>query len=139
MNTKFVLSKCNITGVIWVEAASNYHKLSTFPEEPVLMISSCISSVDCRYFSIQRVDNLNLDDTDKLMSGLYVTNAERTICDMVRYDSEERFIYESIETYGIRFGVYEKLLEIADKYEVREQVEEYINSLADWQEDFYGE
>lgn len=86
-------------GVIGLECASGYWGMSTFPKNCLVFLSDKIDKDYPGVISFVKVDKLTIDNTIKLSDGLYITNKERTICDMIKYGCEERFLLESIDDY----------------------------------------
>lgn len=86
-------------GVIGVECASGYWGMSTFPTNCLVFLSDKISKDSNGVISFVKVDKITLDNTVEIADGLYVTDKERTICDMIKYGCEVRFLLESIEDY----------------------------------------
>lgn len=118
-------------GLLGVEWAANYWGYSTFnPFIPIFMIEDndlgadgyFVSSMICNFFA----PNVNKINTVDLGDGLYVTDREQTIVDMLRYNRSECYLYETV-MYGLedsnidkgkldslakQYGVLEKMCEV---------------------------
>ncbi len=90
----------HLKGLIVRECASSYRNLSTFPEEYVIVDSDLIpQSFSCSFGEINKVANLNLSRCEKVKEGLYITDDERTIIDMIEWQSEGQLIEQCLENY----------------------------------------
>ena len=86
----------SLEGIVCKESASGLLNLSTFPPFPLLVYNDYLD-LTLKMFrfikqSIPDKDKVKLNDT------IYVTNEERTICDML-IDGEFRILMESLESY----------------------------------------
>lgn len=75
------------------------------------------------------------EDIEQSSDGLFYTTPERTICDMINYDRREDLIIEALDDYlsePERFKGKEYLLEIAEKYNVKEKVLFYIDEIDEY-------
>lgn len=67
-----------------------------------------------------------LENCFEIRQGLWVTNAERTICELIKYKREEAFIYEALENYD---GNLNNLIDTSLKYGVTQELNNYLNNI----------
>ena len=66
-------------------------------------------------------------------SGLFYTNKERTICDMILYERCEELIFNSLDDYLYMDKIpVENLMKYARKYNVEDKLNYYISELDDF-------
>lgn len=117
----------NLKGIICREYASNILKLSTFPDSFVTIESDkVLKDYNLSFAEIVKVNNLDLSYTYEIKDGLYLTNEERTIVDMIKYDSEGKLIEQSLETYLQKVTNFDKVYECAKYYDVLDKVKIFI-------------
>jgi hypothetical protein len=118
----------SLTGFVCLECAAYINKISKASVIPIIRYTT-LDLKDSDYLSFIKVDSLNHEDTFKVHEDMCVTNAERTICDLINYDRAEEFIYSAIEDY---IGSHEdvvRLLEYAVKYNCVDKMRYFIGSL----------
>lgn len=86
----------SLKGIICKETASGILELSTFPPFPVLIYNEFIDLTTSHFRFIKT--NRTFNNIIKLDDGLFVTNKEQTIIDMLE-DGEHRILMESLDTY----------------------------------------
>lgn len=70
----------------------------------------------------------SLEDCIEIRPGLWTTNSERTICELIKFGREEFFIYEALENYE---GSFNRLRECAVKYRVLGKLNYFVDTLED--------
>ena len=85
----------DLEGIICKETASGMLHLSTFPPFPVLVYNEYLN---LNMGIVRFIKNENKENIQQLREGLYITDEERTIVDMID-DGEYRMLMESIATY----------------------------------------
>lgn len=130
----FVKEGESLSGVICTVSATYIHGLSNFPPSPLIRyVEWGVYPNTRRYKYLSPDKTLPLtEDIEHVAGFLYVTNKERTICDMIIYESNDEFIYDSIETYLNLHGTMDTLREYALKYSCVERMEHYLNTLDDY-------
>jgi len=114
-------------GIICLETASGIHGLTTCMPSPVLLFTPY--PVELRSNFICMIPHkIDYEDTELLTGKLYVTNKERTICDMIAEEHSDSLIYEALESY-LNENPVENLYKVSDKYVSRSKLEHYINTL----------
>lgn len=112
----------NLKGLICREYASSVLGLSTFPDNYVILDSTFIPyDMNFKIGKINHVDKLDLNYCDEVKEGLYITNEERTIIDMILYNSEYKIVEQSILSYISNHGNFEGILEMARYYDCEKQ------------------
>lgn len=111
--------------IICAESASCRNGLTNYPNSPIVMFSDTIKSGRWGYRHIIHVSKLDYSDTYRTEQGVYVTNQERTILDMIKYDAEDGFICDAIENYSYSVGT-DRLREYFAKKNETSLLEDYI-------------
>jgi len=139
LKNRFIKDGAVLTGVIATVSATYIHKLSNFPPSPLIRFSDVSLTKSPHYLRFLVPDKtLPLtEDIEHVAGNLYVTNKERTICDMILYESADEFIYESLETYLDLYGTIETLKDYSKKYNCEEKMFYYIDSLDEYLADSY--
>jgi len=136
IHQKLIKEGLVLDGVVCTESASFIHGLSNFPPSSLLRYcdaAKCVATHRYHFRNPNTTSTLSLTEDVELLAGhLYVTNKERTICDMILYESNDEFIYDSIEVYLELYGTSEVLLSYADRYRCRTKMEYYINTLDEY-------
>ena len=96
-----------IRGILGVEAAAGYWGLSaySFMSHPIFLASAELDRIrrvqgDISYLLIPpSIANLADERTVYFQDGIYVTDKQQTICDMIRFDADEFTKLESIYNY----------------------------------------
>ena len=112
----FSLKDCprmGIKGILCTEAASGYWGLSsydynTFPMFMFEAISGRIERITGNISYLGIPEKISFDNTLPLGDSIYVTNKVRTVCDMIRYESD---VFHTLETV-YNFYCYENEEEI---------------------------
>ena len=129
LKDRFINEGRALAGVVCCESSSYINGLSTFPPSPLLrFLDMEVGSNRIRYVTPNRTLPIT-EDIEHVAGHLYATNKERTICDMILYESNDEFIYESIETYLALHGTEETLRTYALKYNCVEKMEHYLTTL----------
>lgn len=100
---------------------------------PIFLSKSHIELLSQNYVVIS--NKTGDEDIEQAENGLFYTTPERTICDMINYDRREDLIIEALDDYlsePERFKGKEYLLEIAEKYKVKDKVLAYIDEIDDY-------
>ena len=118
------------SGIICLGSASYYHGISNYPPNPLLIYSTYPKLLNCGYNVFIPVDKLDYSHTIHLNYNLFVTDPERTVCDLVERmsASTEELCYESIDGYCGRFDI-DKLIEYAEQRNLREKIEYMIGNV----------
>lgn len=96
-----------IRGIMGVEAAAGYWGLSaySFMSHPIFLVNVEVDRVrrvqgDISYLFIpSRVASLTDEHIIYFQDGIYVTDKQQTICDMIRFDADEFTKLEAIYNY----------------------------------------
>ena len=122
-------------GILCTEAASGYWGLSSYDHETFPILFAYIKDIEVRLVqnSVSFLcipDRLDYRHTKKISEHIYVTDKERTICDMIKYDCQEFHLLESVfyyynfgedadklEQLAKEYGIYDRLLELRAKAE----------------------
>jgi len=117
LKDNFIKEAKTLSGVICIASATYIHGLSNFPPSPLIRFSTITLEQNPRRYKVINPDRtLPLtEDLELIANRLYVTNKERTICDMILYESNDEFIYDSIETYLDLHGTTDTLRQYAKK------------------------
>ncbi len=86
------------SGIICLESASCLNGLSNFPPIMVQIWTDKIP-IKNSILTFVKTDKITFEDTEILSHNLYITNRERTICEMMEREVTEEFICQSLETY----------------------------------------
>ena len=122
----------SLTGAICMETASGLLELSTFPTYPVLIYNKYVDLVTSHFRFIKN-EEWN-EDCEVIGNDLLITNKEKTIIDMLE-DGEYRILMESLETY-LEEGSYEKLQQMAIKYNKEPLLNQKLIELNEFKNDF---
>ena len=107
--------KINIRGLLCTEAAAGYWGLSSYDYYtfPVFMVEGIHGEVENFVGNVSFLavpEPITFEDTTDLGDGVFVTNKIRTVCDMIKYDSDE---FHKLETI-YNFYCYESEEDIAE-------------------------
>jgi hypothetical protein len=123
-------AQAGITGIMGLEAASGYWGMSSYDyrAHPIFLYKTSRDRVIDLTADVSFVGvpwELTYDNTMGLGDGIYVTDKERTICDMIACDCDLFHLIETVDDYynnntdteklesmAKKRGVYDKLLEI---------------------------
>ena len=120
-----------LTGVIGLESATYYHNLSSFNSSPYIRLADRKITGSAIYPFVYLPQSRPLtEDVEHIGNNLWVTNKERTICDLLIYDSNSEFLLQSLEDYLAYHGTIDTLREYAEKYACREQLNQAVEQLA---------
>ncbi|MCC0782359.1 hypothetical protein IR152_04425 [Clostridioides sp. ES-S-0108-01] len=114
------------------EYAGSLLGITNFPDTHIIAQSAFIDKeIDTDYFTVSPVKNLDLSYVEEVRKGVWITNPARTICDMIRYDSEYSFIQEALDYY-IFYNENEKehyneVLNVARYYNIEQKVLDVIS------------
>lgn len=112
-----------LTGVIGLESATYYHNLSTFGSAPYIRLADKKITGTSNYPFVYLPQSRPLtEDIELIADSLWVTNKERTICDLLLYDPNSEFLFQSLEDYLAYHGVEKDLMEYAIKYNCEKQL-----------------
>jgi hypothetical protein len=112
------------SGVICLESASYLNKLSSFP--PIKMqIWTDKVPIHNSILTFVKTDKISLEDTEQIAENLYITNMERTICEMIENGVTEEFICQSLEAY-LSSHTQNQLLLFVNKYTSQEKYNYYL-------------
>lgn len=131
------LEKTDVEGILCLEHASFIHSLSTFPPMPIMMFSKKLIG-DKRSYTIIVEEELDTFSTQRVTERLLVTTPERTIIDMLRYSSDEQFMYESLDRYKRRNPSLVGLYKVSEHYNVTDKLEKALEEVDEWMDDFYN-
>lgn len=116
-------------GILCCEYASSILGLSTFPKNLITYFKDIHKDVSTQYFYVYRQDPLDYRYTIKIRDGLYITNYERTICDLISNECEYKLIEQSIEVYGLEFESFDELFKVAEEYKVLDKLKTIIEEM----------
>lgn len=111
--------------ILAFENAATYNGLSTYSGDPI----TCYSLEDVTPFEsyllcmYKNETKDPFEDCIKLPNDLWATNEERTICEMIKYNRSEEWIFEALYNYDKDFNY---LRRFAEKYNVRDKLEKFI-------------
>lgn len=132
------ISLTDIEGVLGCEYATGKHALSTYPPTTLILLStSRVKIQNSKVLETIPVVEEDYSYCTSITKKLFITNPERTICDMIRFNREERFLYESLERYLRRNSNLSNLYSVADHYLLRNKLDKHILELPFWMADFY--
>ena len=99
LDNKTLFSGRLFYGIICLGSATYYHGISSYPPNPLTLYSTSPVSIHAGYFVTVPVKLLDYNNTIRLADKLYVTDAPRTVCDLIERngDSENELIYECID------------------------------------------
>ena len=117
-------------GIICLDTASGIHDLTTCMPSPVMLYSPYETEL-CGSYICMIPHEIDYADTELITGKLYVTNKERTICELIAERHSDSLIYEALENYLAVHPV-EGLYKVSDKYVERDQLDYYINTLQDY-------
>jgi len=133
-NVRTTFNEClkrNIKGILCLDFALGYHGLSTFSYMEFPCYFMALPNTTEKYISsnisYQLVSKLDMRNIIKIKDGIFVTNPERTLCDMIKYDRHEYHLLEALDAvYQDDVDSVDKsLLEsLVDEYNIRERFEE---------------
>ena len=133
LNELLIHTSGNLEGILCLEHASNINHLSTYPPLPIMIYKKCKLVIERGCFQVIGVDKLDYSDCNKINDKLFVTNAERTICEMIKHEREDSVIYESIDHYlRLNNKGIDTLRRYAEKYKIRSKLEEYLKTLEEY-------
>lgn len=142
----FSLKDCprmGIGGILCTEAASGYWGLSsydynTFPIFMFEVISGRIARITGNISYLGIPEKISFENTIPLGNSIYVTNKIRTVCDMIRYESDVFHTLETVYNFYCYEGEEEiiKLEREASKRGILEKLHELRETA---EEDFEGE
>lgn len=120
------------TGVLGLEFASGYWNMSSFPDDCLILLASDsekrLNSI-ITYVGIPVKESY--DHTIKLSKDLFITDRERTICDMIEYGCELRFLLESIQSYYEDFDDKSKLEDLVKERGLLDKFNKYKEEAED--------
>jgi len=120
-----------LTGVIGLESATYYHNLSSFSSSPYIRLADKKMTGSAMYPFVYLPQSQPLtEDVEHIGNNLWVTNKERTICDLLIYDPTSEFLFQSLEDYLTYHGTINTLQEYARKYACEELLNQAIEQLA---------
>jgi len=121
-----------LTGVIGLESATYYHNLSTFGSSPYIRLIDRKVTGTANYPFVHLSQSRPLtEDVELIAEGLWVTNKERTICDLLIYDPNNEFLFQSLEDYLMYHGTEKDLRDYAIKYNCEEQLALVLGELGE--------
>lgn len=133
------LKRTKTKSVICLEAASAYWGMCSYsPDIPILLMpSDSGNSFIEMQISMMFVTDFSLDNTVDIGDGVKVTDRERTVCDMIRYNRHEFHLYETVmSAFEDGEADMEKLIKLARKYNIEEKLyETYKKALEAYDED----
>ena len=101
-------------GIICLETATSIHGLTTCMPSPVLLYTPYHKELRGNFICMIP-HKIDYEDTELITGKLYVTNKERTICEMIAEEHSDSLIVEALENYLMENPV-ENLYRISDKY-----------------------
>lgn len=135
--------KMDIQGILCTEAASGYWNLSSYDYYcfPVFLYHTPRNRIDRITGNISYLgvpEPLSYEDTTSIGEGIYVTNKVRTVCDMIRYESDmfhtletvyNFYCFEDADEINILENKAEKLGILSKLHELRDTAEEDFEEL----------
>jgi len=119
------------SGIVGLGSATFYHRMSSAPPSPLHIFCECEKVLRCGYVVLYPVEKVDYDNTIHIKNDLYVTNPERTICDMIEFHWDERILYESVERYHLKFDV-GKLFRYAETRSLRDSLQYYFDTVDEY-------
>ena len=117
-------------GIIRSTTASSLLGMSTAWPTPFRIYQDVEKKITTNHIQILPTPN-KLQYT-RYNDKLFITTPEQTIVDLIIEEIEERFIFESIESYMDDNGEpYLKLISLAEEYNVKEEVLRYIKEVTE--------
>ena len=114
----------DLEGIICKETASGMLHLSTFPPFPVLVYNDYLN---VNMGIVRFIQDNNKNNIKELRDGLFITDEERTIVDMLE-NGEYRMLVESIVSYNDKHKSMNNLLKIAEQYNKLDLLKSIIKS-----------
>ena len=87
------------SGIICLESATYYHRISDFPPRPLMIYSEYPEILRAGYCVYIPVAFVNYEHTIHLANKLYVTDVYRTICDLIQYERGDDIVYQCMERF----------------------------------------
>ena len=112
------------SGVICLESASYLNKLSNFPPIKIQIWTDTVP-IRNSVLTFVKTDRISYDDTELVADSLYITNQERTICEMIENGVTEEYICQSLEAY-LSSHTQDRLLFFVNKYTSQEKYNYYL-------------
>lgn len=118
------------SGVIALESAGYFHGLNMYGLTPLVLMSNTSTELVTSYVRhVPFVSSLQ-DDMEHIGGALYVTNPERTVCELVLADGNDEFILQSISAYLAKYGNAQVLMSYAKKYNCTKQMRHRLKEAA---------
>ena len=89
--------------IVCLESAASKLRLCTYPPSPLIYYTDA-SAISTQYKRVIKVNDLDTNNCI-LINGVYCTNPERTIYEMIKMDRDEFFILESIINYEYKYDI----------------------------------
>ncbi|MDO3409438.1 hypothetical protein QWJ34_06660 [Saccharibacillus sp. CPCC 101409] len=137
MELSSFFANSDLSGVLCMESASHLNRQSTFPSLPVMVFAPLPRDYNMGYLQMYAQAELDLRFTRKVGHGLYLTSPERTIVDLLRFDREERVLFESLDRYLREHRNTNALLKVAKEYGCLNELKQRIVELDEWLSEFY--
>jgi len=131
LTNRAILEGKLFSGLICLESATFVLKLSNYPPNPLIMYTTYAGKIHNQITYLIHVPKINMEDTYLVKNNLYVTNRERTICELIEYEANEEYIYQSIESYTNRYNL-DDLFAYASNRGLLSEVKKYIDTLSDY-------
>ena len=128
IQNKVVLNNLN-NAILCCEYASSLLNLSTFSKKLITFFAEIKEEISTNFFYVYPSTKLDYRYTLKVREGLYITNPERTICDMIVNECEYRLIEQSLEKYILTNENIDELLSVAKVYNVFDDLELMLQEL----------
>ena len=125
------------SGIICHESAAAIHGLTDEMLWPVQIFSKDNVHLINNSLVYVHVDKISYDDTDHIGGLLYITNVERTICDLINKGVRKPLIYSAVSVYESKRDL-DILRVYAGKYGCVERLDYFIHTLTAYWDKFEG-
>jgi hypothetical protein len=122
------------SGILGLEAAGYYHGLNYYGLAPAQFLVNIDRAIYSDYIVfVPKVFSTD-DELTQIGEKLYVTNPERTVCELIVADGDEEMLYTTLDGYIRKYGT-EELLKCARKYNCEELVQHRIDTVQEYMDD----
>ena len=119
------------SGIVGLGSATYYHRMSSAAPSPLHIFCECDKVLGCGYVVFYPVKKLDYNNTIHIKNDLYVTMPQRTVCDMIEFDWDERILYQSIDRYHNKFDVAE-LFRYAETRGLTDKLQYYFDTVNEY-------
>lgn len=115
------------------ETAAAFMGLSNGWGIPCMFYTINKGIINSTYIQSIQVDEINMDNTWE-SNGVYCTNKERTICELIKFDCDIQAILESMSNYYYENdeSFTDTLLNMVKQYDIEEQFTSFMQDAIDY-------